>query len=825
MPMLLNDLRYAVRQLRMAPGFALTIVLTLALGIGANTAVFSVMNAVLLRMLPVSHPEQLFYLAHEHTPDVGTTGDSRYSTGINVYNRLRADRSAFSDVIAYVPLSMAGKTAVRVGESPEEVEADEVSGNFFSALGVSMAAGQPFAPRDEETHSAVVVLSYSYWNRRFNRDPGIIGKTLYMNGVPLTVLGVSAPGFYGVESGGNSTDMWIPLQTRSELPAWGVPSATGRTIYSSPNRWVLLLMARLQPGMTPKQALTRMNPVFANAAYEPTGKPQPKDYSMELQLTPARGLGTASKDYEQPLHVLMGMVALVLVIACVNIVMLLVARNTVRAREFALRLSLGAGRAQIFRQLLAESLILVGAGGFLGVLFAYEATRLLGYWSELEVSLAPDTSVLAYTLIISSLAALVFGLAPLRAASNAPVALILKSAGTQTTSTRGSVLSGKILIVAQMAFCVVLLFASGLLLRTLWNYRNVDLGMKADQVLAVRVHPLGSPAYAEKLSFYRRLAQELRGFPRVQSVTLAEERPGSGWSDNNSLTLDGRAYPWDNGKNMLRSDDVGADFFSTLGIPVLAGRDIRESDSKSAQRIAVVNQTVADRYFNGASPIGHTIGDSKSPATIVGLVRDSKYSSTDEEKMPMAWYSYQQLDSIGNLDVEIRTSGDAQALLPGLRQAVRKIDPNIPLGDPKVLSAAFEEGYLMPSLVARLAVFFGALAALLVAIGLYGTLSYRVSCRTMEIGLRIALGAAQVDVLWMILRDSLMMVAAGLMVGLPLAWLSSRYMASLLYQLSARDPYSLAAACAGVICVSLIAGFVPARRAASIDPMRALRSE
>ncbi len=824
MRMLLNDLRYAARQLRSSPGFALTIVLTLALGIGANTAVFSVMNAVLLRMLPVRNPEQLFYLTHEHMPEVGSTGDSRFSSGINVYNRLRTDKSAFSDVVAYVPLSFS-KTAVRFADQPEEVEADEVSGNFFSALGVHMAAGNAFAPRDEENHSPVAVLSYNYWNRRFNRDPGIIGKTLYMNGVPLTILGISAPSFYGVESGGQSTDVWIPLQTRSELTAWGMPAGTDASLYGNPNWWGLMLMARLQPGMTTQQASARVNPVFANAAYETTGKKQPTGYSMELQLVPAKGLGTSNTDYEQPVHVLMGMVVLVLVIACVNIVMLLLARNSVRQREFALRLSLGAARWRLFRQLLAEAALLVLAGAAIGIAFAYQATRLLAYWSEFEVSLAPDRPVLIFTFAVSAMAALVFGLAPLRSASNAPIGLVLNSAGSRTTTGRAGILSGKILIVAQMAFCVVLLFASGLLVRTLFNYRHIDLGIKADQVLAVGVHPVGALPYAEKLAFYNRLQENFRTLPGVQSVTLASERPGSGWSDNNTLTIDGRALPWDDGKNMLRSNNVGADFFATLGIPVLAGRDIRPSDTRTSQHIAVVNQTLADRYLNGASPIGHTIGQFGTPATIVGVVRDSKYRSADEDKMPMAWFGYQQADPIPNLDVEIRVAGDALALLPAIRRVVQQMDPNIPLGKPQLLSTAYQQGYSMSALVARLAIFFAALAALLVAVGLYGTLSYRVSHRTAEIGLRMALGAARGNVLWMILRDSIYMVAAGLVAGLPLAWLASRSLASQLYQLSAHDPYSLVAACAGVFCISLMAAFIPARRAASIEPMRALRTE
>jgi predicted permease len=306
---------------------------------------------------------------------------------------------------------------------------------------------------------------------------------------------------------------------------------------------------------------------------------------------------------------------------------------------------------------------------------------------------------------------------------------------------------------------------------------------------------------------------------------MAGQRPGTGWSDNNSLSIDGLAYPWDDGKNMLRSNDVGGDFFGTLGIPLLAGRDIRESDTQEAPRVAVVNQTLAERYLKGKSAVGHTLGDPKHPVMIVGVVRDSKYTTADEVKMPMAWYSYQQTDAIADLDIEIRVMGKPTALLPEVHRVLREIDPNIPLDKPQLLSAAFEESYLMAALFARLAIFFGGLAALLVAIGLYGSLAYRVNRRTAEIGVRMALGAARSQVLWMILRDSLLLVAAGLVAGLPLAWFASKLMASMLYQLNAHDPLSLVAAGLGVLAVSLAAALIPARRAATVEPMQALRTE
>lgn len=826
MESLWRDVSFALRQMKKSPGFTATVVLTLMLGIGATTAIFSTMNAVLLRDLPVRNPQQLYYLAHANMPNgVDNSGDPSYTYGINVYSRLKADRAVFSDLIAYVPLA-AGHTAVRFGKTPEEVEAVEVSGNFFSGLGVRMAAGRGFNEADEQNHTQNVVLSYGYWTRRFNRDSDVIGKSLYVNGVPMTIVGVAGPHFYGVESGGVATDVWVPLQTQPALPAWGIPP-TSSTLYGSPNWWAMMLMARLRPGVTKAQALAVMNPLFRRSALETVGINQKSGQPpLKLEMIPAHGLGTATQRYEQPLHVLMGMVVLVLLIACVNIAMLLGARNASREREFAMRLALGASRWPLFKQLLMESILLTCAGAALGWGFALAATHWLAVWSELEVSLAPDGHVLLFTLAISAAAALVFGLAPLRAAVNAPVIQVLNSGGAKTTESRSRVLTGKVLVAGQMALCVALLFGAGLLVRTLRNYQDVDLGMQASQVLAFGAHPVGETGNAAKLAFYRDLTAKLSELPGVQGVTLAENRPGSGWSNNNNLVLDGRVYPGDNGKNRLRSNTVGPDFFKTLGIPILDGRGITAADTKGAERVAVVNETLAKRYFKGESPIGHTVSNySGRQMRIIGVVRDSKYTAADENAIPTAWYSYDQGSSILNMDVEVRTAGDPMSLLPEIRRVVRGIDPNTPVNDPKVLSAEFAEGYAMSALFARLGAFFGGLAALLVAVGLYGTLAYRVNRRGAEIGLRMALGSQRGQVVWMVLRESLVLVAAGLAVGLPLAWFGSKLMASMLYKLSAQDPVSFACAACGVVVISLLAAWVPARRAAGMDPMQVLRME
>jgi predicted permease len=821
----LRDLRLASRMLLKSPIFAATAIITLALGIGANTAIFSVMHAVLLRMLPVRDPQQLFYLTHQHEPpNVNTTGDTRYTYGINVYERLRQDRSVFSDLIAYAPLSLR-KVAVRLGGSPDEVTADEVSGNFFSAMGVGMAAGQGFAAEDEEKHSLVAVLSYGYWTRRFNRDPSVLRQTLYINGVPMIVIGVAAPHFYGIESGGRTTDIWVPLQNRPELNAWGTPAAE-HTLYGTPNWWSLMLMARLRPGVSQSEALARINPLFAHAAWETAGKDvQRTNDPMELEMVPARGLGLAAEDYRRPSYVLMGMVALVLVIACVNLLMLIAARNAARQREFSMRLALGAGRWPLFRQLLAESLILTGVGATLGWSFAILATRLLAHWSGIEVTLEPDGTVLTFTLAISAAVALLFGLAPLRAAVTAPVTAALKSSSSQVTEGRGRILRRRILISTQMAVCVMLLIGAGLLVRTLRNYQHIDLGMQAEKVLAFGTHPIGSRTNAQMLEFYQKVMERVRTLPGVLGATVAEQRPGGGWMTAGLLTLDGHAYSYDDGRGLLYSNIVGPGFFETLGIPVLVGRGLTTTDMSGAPFVAVVNQTFVDRFLKGATPIGHVIGAGKWRMFIVGVVHNNKYQEAGEEPRAMAWFCYQQDPAIQSMDVEVRTAGSPMALLPDIRRIVSEIEPDAPIQNPMVLEAQFEKSYETPALFARLGAFFGGLAAVLVAIGLYGTLAYRVTTHFKEIGLRMALGATRSQVLRMVLRDSLMVTAGGLLVGLPLAWIGSKLMASMLYQMSPHDPASFFVAIGAVFVISIAAAIIPARRAASVDPMQALRSE
>ena len=818
---LLRNLRFVLRQLRKTPGFTLTVALMLALGIGANTAVFSVMNATLMQLLPVSRPQGLSYVhltnGQHPPPGAAQSGDWETSFSEPVFEALRQRGDIFEELIGYVPLSFTGRIAVRHGELPEEASGEEVSGNFFSGLGARLERGRGFSLQDEKNHAPVVVLSYDYWTLSYARDPSVVGQTLYIKSIPMTVVGVAVHGFKGIEAG-TSTDFWIPLQNRPELNAWGTP-AGDHTLYGSPNWWCLRMMARLRPDVTPMQAQQAIAGTYAEVVKQTIGTFDPKQWKPLLEFVPARGIGGYNNEYREPLRILMGLVGMVLLIACTNVAMMVQARNTVRQREFSLRLALGAGKASLFGQLLGESLLLVTAGAGLGWLFAISATRMLASWSRIQTGLSPDRSVLLFTLLISSLAALAFGLIPLWSAMGAPVANVLRATSANTTTSRGRVLGGRIVLAGQMAICLVLLMAAGLLLRTLRNYASVNLGMQADGLLVFNVSPQGQ---ADAHAFYRTLLDRMRQLPGVNSVSVAQERPGSGWSNNNDgFPLDGVRKQGE----MLRTNSVGPGFFQTVGVPILAGRDIAESDAQGTQFVVLVNETFVKKYLTGTNPLGHFIGDDKFRFNIVGVVRDSKYTSVNEESMPMAYFACMQFPNLGPMSIEVRARGDAMALLPEVRKAIASLYPNAPIEKQMTQQQQFEDSYAKQRMFAAMGGFFGVLAALLVATGLFGTHSFRVNRRTTEIGVRMALGASRSQVLTMVLRESLWVLVAGLAVGIPLTFFATRPLKSMLYQMSPLDPVSFALAIGAMIVVSGGAALIPARRAASIEPMQALRSE
>jgi predicted permease len=823
---ILRDVRFGIRSLRESPGFAVTAILTLALGIGANTAVFSVMNAVLLKSLPVSDPDRLVYLRTSNPPRGTGTIDSSQTFSYTVYDTLRRQNGAISPLMAFVPLS-GSKVAVRYGAQPEEAEGDMVSGTFFSGLGVNLPLGRGISEEDETHHASVAVISYNYWTRRFARNPDVLGKTLYVNAVPMTIVGIAAAGFEGVEGGG-STDFWIPLQNRRELNAWGNPPQDGKLYTSNSTWWCLRLIGRLAPGANRSQALAQLQPVFQSAAYVGLGgSPMEGEKPPVLNLADAKSFPGYDQMYGNPLRMLMAMVGLVLLIAMANVVMLLLARNAARQREFSVRQALGAGRGELLRQLLTESLILVSVGGALAWGFAEMATRLLGRWAQIESSLAPDRTVLLFTLGVLALAGLLFGLAPLRVALAGRAELAIKTSAATSHTDAGKSRTGRAIVTLQMTLCVVLLVGAGLLIRTLRNLENTPLGMRVDGLVVFGVKP-NIPSIPEGRIFYRNLLASLRLLPGVESVTIMEERLGSGWSDNSDMMVDGRLPDVANGASRtVRSNVAGPGFFTTLGVPILSGRDFADTDTTNSPPVGIINEEFAKRFLPNRNPLGHTIGtdNGQYKMTIVGVVKDHKYRSIDEEPIPMAWYMYAQIPMVGAMHVEMRVHGDPLAILPAARKAVQQLDPNLPLIQPMTQRAQFDTTIAHQILFARLAGFFGFLAVVLVGTGLYGTLAYRVSMRTAEIGVRMAVGARRGQVVWMILKDSLALTVTGVVIGVPLAMLVGRALASTLYGITPLDAATYLLAVAGVTVVALVASAIPAGHAASVDPMRALRME
>jgi predicted permease len=815
-----SDLRFALRGLKAKPGFALTAILTLALGVGANTAVFSVMNAVLLRSLPVTDPERVVYLHTSGPPQRTGTIDSHDTFSYPVYDALRRQNGPLSEVIAVGALS-TDKVNVRLGADPELAEGDMVSANFFRGLGVRLTRGRGFLDTEETTHAPVMVLSYNYWTRRLARDPGVLGKTIYVKGVPFSVVGVAAEGFEGTEAG-QSIDFWIPLQNRVELNVLGNPPENGKLYQQDSTWWCLRLLGRLRPGVSREQAASQLQPLFQAAAYVGLGTPLAGEKPPVLRLSEAKNFPGYDDQYGKPLKLLMAMVALVLLIALTNVVMLLLARNAARRREFSLRLALGARQRELLQQLLTESLLLVAAGGILAWVFAGFATRYLGQWAQIEASLAPDTTVLLFTLGVLVVAALLFGVAPLGVALSGGAELALKgSAATSGKDAAGS-RAAKSMVALQMALCMVLLVGGGLLWRTLENLRHISLGFDTAGLVVFGLDPQGLHSEGELVRFYQELERQLRVLPGVESVTVMQSRLGSWWSNNGEATIDGHAPDTRNGASaMMRNNDIGPDFFHTLGVPVVLGREFTDADNATSQKVAVVNELFVERFLPGQSPLGHQVNG----MTIIGVVKNHKYRSMDEQPVPMAWWSYAQAPAEGGMTVEMRVRGDALSILPSVRKIVARMDPDAPLIKPILQREQFESTISGQLMFARLAECFALMAVVLVATGLYGTLAYRVSRRTAEIGVRMAVGARRGQVVWMVLRSSLTLTAAGMLTGIPLALAVGYALSGFLYGVKPFDLESYGFAAVGLTTVALLAGAIPAARAASINPVGALRAE
>jgi predicted permease len=841
-----QDVRYGLRQLGRSPGFTAVVALSLALGIGANTAIFSLIDAVMLKTLPVREPDRLVLLNRTTgesmsavNSDNGSENDAPFS--YPTFEEFRAHNQVFSTLFGFVPL---GRANVNIDGQANLAEGELITGDYFSGLGVTPILGRAISNEDAKPGaSRGAVISYGYWSSHFGGNPAVLGKGIAVNGVPLTIVGVAPPEFFGLQPG-RAVDLWIPLADDAGLLPYGMTSTPGnRPLFTSRDWWWLLLMGRLKPKVTDEEAASQIDLLFqqsVNADLKTPRKPGPVQH---IRLEPAtRGISILRQEFSQPLLILMIIVAAVLLIACANVATLLLARSNVRQKEIAVRLSLGAPRARLVRQLLTESVLLATLGGALGLLLAYWGSRTLlllmsSGKNPLNISVRPDATVLAFTAAVSLLTALLFGLVPAWHSTRVDLtpALKARSGEVPVVSLRSRQRLGKSLVVAQVALSLPLLIGAALFVRTLGNLEGQNLGFNQNNLLLFAVAPAKNGYKDERLSeFYGQLLARLQVVPGVRSATMSEITLLSGTQNQWGIAIEGRK-PRPGQRTGVDWNNVGPSFFETMGIPLVLGRGIEWRDTATSPKVAVVNDAFARERLDGQNPLGYRFafmdafwkkGELSDEYEIVGMVQDAKYASLRHAPRPTIYIPYSQ-DPLAAWEThfEVRTVGDPLALVPSVRRIVRDLDPGVPLSDIKTQTEQIAEGLVQERLFARLSTFFGGLAVLLACIGLYGLLAYAVVRRTGELGIRMALGAQRNDILRLVMGETLIIVALGVAIGVPAAFVATRFVRSMLFGLNPTDPLTTIGAVFGMILVGLLAGYLPARRATKVDPMVALRYE
>jgi predicted permease len=864
---LFQDLRYGARMLLKQKGIMAVAVLSLALGIGANTALFSIVDAMLLKLLPVKEPQQLVlfqsvvgknfsyggYNGSNHTdPATGLIVGTSFP--YQSYRRMReqqSQQSAMSDIFAfgYVNLNVLADGQADV------VRGQAVTGNYHRGLGVQPLLGRLLTEDDDSLAATpVVVLSYRYWQKRFGDDATAVGKQINLNNRAFTIVGVTPPGFDGAGEVGEPLDVTIPLTWESQL--YVDPK---RSRNSGAGQWWLRIMGRLQPGATREQAQAELENAFQQSVVEhraarntqslagggnPISPLAPEDYPR-LAITSGGQGEMDSRDYYAPsLYLLLGVVGMVLLIACANVANLLLSRATGRQKEIAMRLALGASRGRLIRQLLTESVLLAVIGGALGLLFALwikDGLLAVSDWGPKALEPKLDWRVLGFTTALSLLTGIIFGLAPAWRATKVDLTPALKDRGRGSSAVSRSLLS-RGLVVMQVALSLLLLVGAGLFVRTLLNLQRVDVGFNTQNLLLFNVSPVLIGYKDERLALlYERIAERLEALPGVPKVTFTNAPLLAQDTNSDYIFLRSAlmAAPDANGRiketgltNILYGRE---NLLETLEIPLLQGRAFNQRDDERAPRVAVVNQTFANRYFPGESPLGKRFTfDPKKPdeIEIVGLVKDAKYARQREETPPTAYMPWRQdLRFMSGANFEIRTTGDPTALIAAVRQAVREIDKNLPVTNFDTQAERANETLRMERLFAKLVTLFGLLAQQLASIGLFGILAYAVSQRTHEIGIRMALGASQTEVLKMIVKQGMALALIGVALGVGGAYVLTKYLESwmqlskMLYGIKPTDPATYGVMAVLLTTVALIACYLPARRAAKVDPMVALRYE
>jgi predicted permease len=852
----MNDLKLAIRQLRKSPGFTAVAVVSLALGIGANTAIFSLVNEFLLRSLPVRNPEELVLFrltegirgrlsrAGENNGSIDpvTGRSSSTSFSLLIFDRFRTQHSALSEIFAFAPFSQVN---VLVDGQPElNVSAQLVSGNYHAGLGVAAILGRTFTDADDQSSATpVAVISYRYWENRFGHNPAVLGKTIQINRIPATIVGVTPPGFAGAMQAGESVDVSVPLAHYLRFQ----PDRAGR---AQPWYWWIRIMGRLAPGATAAQASASLEPIFKETAREgwlagrsldTTPADMPDDSTL-IADPGNQGENDTRRQYTRSLRMLMGLVSLVLAAACANVANLLLARGAARRREIALRLALGASRGRIVRQLLAESLLLAFAGAAVGTILAWWSRDLLLALrpfgnTAVVLSLPLDVRVLGFTIASAVATALLFGLAPSLRATRVDLTAEFQG-GTRSLVSAGRSRLSQALMVVQIALSLVLLVSTGLFVRTLGNLADVDAGFNRRGLILFGIDAT-SAGYTRSqfAALQTRIQERVAQIPGVRVATFSSVALLSRVRQNKRVIVPGHAPPPD-APMAVNTNGLAPNFFAAMELPLILGRGFTEQDDGTQPRVAVVNQTFARKYFGDENPVGRHIvfnaPNDNSQVQVVGVARDAKYTVLRGPTPPTVYVpALQQLDGNANFALRLVSSerneggpaGSPAALFPAIRAAVREIDPTLPVLNLRTQDEQIDRLHSQELLFARLSGFFGLLALSLACVGLYGLMSYAVLRRTAEIGLRMALGALPGHVLRMILGESLTLVCLGVACGLAGAYGASRLVATMLFGLSPTDPVTYATAALILAAITLLASLLPARRASLVDPMIAFRVE
>ncbi len=813
-----QDMRYGARMLVKHKGFTIVAALSLALGIGANTAIFSLIDAVLLKMLPVERPEQLYFIQN-----VGPRRPEGGAPPYPCFERFRDHNRSFSGMAAFSGTELRLKIDGRL----EEALGQRVSGNYFSLLGVQAVLGRAFSPADDTVpgqggpDGLVAVISYNYWTRRFGRRPEIIGKVVQLGATPVTIIGVTPPDFHGLVPG-LETDISIPMMS------------VGAEQLTEKESWWFQAVGRLKPGAPVEQARAELDTMFQSymdgTGINAEGR---REAFNRIDLRPAgKGLNDLRRQFSQPLKALMAIVAMVLLIACANVANLLLARATARRKEFAVRVALGAGRFRLLRQMLTESMLLVSLGGLLGLLFARWGSSFLVNFvatgrGRLSVDLPLDYRVLSFTTGVALLTGLIFGLAPaIQTARVAPNPALKDGAGARAVGRLGF---GKSLVVAQVALSLLLLVGAGLFVRTLRNLKNLDAGFRPEGVLTMRVHsPEGVGPGERRANLWRDVLARAERLPGVRSASLSALSPLDGANRGVAIEVPGFTPRSDRDKG-IRMNQVSPGFFQTFGVAVLQGRGF--TDNETAPGVALLNEAAARFYFGDRNPLGAQIRFAQRerpspPYEIVGVVKDSRYANLREPDTRLIYLPVAQArDQLRQLTLAVRVEGMPADLAAVVTNEIRAAGSEIFLTNIGALNEWVDRSLIQERLVATLSLFFGMLALLLACIGLYGVMSYDVARRRREIGIRMALGASAHRVMRLVLRETLLWVALGVAGGLGVALATTRWVESLLFGLNSNDPLTIGLATLALLAVAAVAGYLPARRAARVDPLVALRHD